>query len=110
MGKKVRSAKGVYVDFDLLKIKHQIAATPSSGEVKARQNFIEKKLRRRVRKVDAPVVGTLPIEPIPQIAIPPSLDQDAKEPEFLEVLNVPVDNTDVSDQKTNKIKQKARTK
>lgn len=54
MGKKVRSSKGEMVDFDLLKIKQQIGSAPPSADVRARQNFIEKRLRRRVKKVEAP--------------------------------------------------------
>lgn len=54
MGKKIRSAKGEMVDFDLLKIKEQIATTPPPQDVKARQDFIEKRLRRRLKKVTPP--------------------------------------------------------
>lgn len=50
MGKKVRSARGVVVDFDLMKIKEQIAAAPTPMEVKARQDFIENRLKRRIKK------------------------------------------------------------
>lgn len=48
---RVKSAKGKVVDFDLLKIKRQMANTPISIDVKARQNFIDQKARRRLRKV-----------------------------------------------------------
>ncbi len=51
MGKKVRSARGEMVDFDLLKIKEQIASTPKTVDVQAREAFIDKKLRRRIKKV-----------------------------------------------------------
>ncbi len=54
MGKKVRSAKGEMVDFDLLKIKEQIASAPAPQDVKLRQDFIEKRIRRRLKKVPAP--------------------------------------------------------
>ena len=50
-GKKVRSAKGQMVDFDLLKIKEQIASDPAPLDVKARQDHIDARLRRRLRKV-----------------------------------------------------------
>jgi len=50
MGKKVRSAKGELVDFDLMKIKEQIASAPPTLDVKARQDFIDKRLRRRLKK------------------------------------------------------------
>lgn len=48
---KARSAKGVLVDFDLLKIKRQMSEKPISIDVKAREAFIDQKLRRRLRKI-----------------------------------------------------------
>ena len=54
MGKKIRSAKGEIVDFDLLKVKEQIASAPAPQDVKMRQDFIEKRMRRRLKKVPAP--------------------------------------------------------
>lgn len=50
MAVKGRSAKGVVVDFDLLRIKEQMSATPTSVDVRKRQDFIENRLRRRARK------------------------------------------------------------
>lgn len=60
MSKKVISARGVVVDFDLLKVKQQIAESPAV-DVSARENFVEKRLRRRSRR---PVPGTTAIKPI----------------------------------------------
>ncbi len=51
MPKKVRSAKGEIVDFDLMKIKQQIEAAPEPSTVQARQDFIDQKMRRRLKKV-----------------------------------------------------------
>ncbi len=48
---RVKSAKGVVVDFDQLKIKRQLADKPVSIDVKARQAFNDQKARRRLRKV-----------------------------------------------------------
>ncbi len=48
---KTRSAKGVMVDFDLLKIKRQMSEKPVTIDVKAREAFIDQKLRRRMRKI-----------------------------------------------------------
>jgi hypothetical protein len=66
---RARSAKGEMVDFDHLKImKNQMAAKPISIEVQARQNFIDQKLRRRVRakvKQAAAVAG--PVGPLSHI-------------------------------------------
>lgn len=58
MGKKIRSARGEQVDFDLLKIKEQMASSPPPMDVKKRQDFIEKRLRRRLKKVPAPAPKT----------------------------------------------------
>lgn len=49
MAKKVRSARGVEVDFDLLKVKQQIAESPAV-DVAAREKFVENRLRRRTRR------------------------------------------------------------
>jgi len=51
MAKKVRSARGEMVDFDLLKIKESIASGPKPVNVQAREDFVDKKLRRRLKKV-----------------------------------------------------------
>lgn len=51
MGKKIRSARGEIVDFDLLKIKQQMASSPTTTTVKARQDFIEKRLRRKAQSL-----------------------------------------------------------
>lgn len=57
MGKKVRSARGEMVDFDLLKIKQQIAAGQAPTTVKNRQEFIDSKIRRRVKKAPVPIAA-----------------------------------------------------
>jgi len=54
MGKKIRSARGEMIDFDLLKIKEQMASSPAPQDVKIRQDFIEKRMRRRLKKVPTP--------------------------------------------------------
>ena len=51
MSQKIRSAKGEMVDFDLLKIKESIASGPKPISVEAREEFVDKKLRRRLKKV-----------------------------------------------------------
>lgn len=48
--RKTRSMRGVMVDFDLIAIKEQMAAQPAPLEVRARENFIDRKLRRRIKK------------------------------------------------------------
>ena len=58
MGKQVRSAKGQLVDFDLLKIKQQIASAPKPTNVQAREAFIDQKFKRRIKKLKRDVVDT----------------------------------------------------
>lgn len=57
MGKPVKSARGHLVDFDLLKIKQQIAAAPKPTTVKAREDFIDQKFKRRLKKLKRDVVN-----------------------------------------------------
>lgn len=59
MTKLVRTARGEMVDFDLIKIKQQLADSPAPTEVKARENFVEKRLKRKLRtKTVATVADT----------------------------------------------------
>lgn len=59
---KAKSAKGVVVDFDLLKIKEQMASAPPPTDVKARADFIDKRLRRRLRRVKPPAPKVEPVD------------------------------------------------
>lgn len=61
MAKKVRSARGVVVDFDLLKVKQQIAESPTI-DVAARENFVEKRLRRRTKRTAVVAVAKPVVE------------------------------------------------
>jgi len=45
----VKSSRGVNVDFDVLKIKRQLASAPPPTEVKVRENFVEKRLKRKLK-------------------------------------------------------------
>lgn len=60
MAKPVKSAKGQIVDFDLLKIKQQIASAPKPTNVKAREDFIDQKFKRRLKKLKNDIVKTTP--------------------------------------------------
>lgn len=51
MPKKVRTAKGKVIDFDLLRIKEQMINGPKPASVQERRDFIDQKMRRRVKKV-----------------------------------------------------------
>lgn len=54
MGKSVRSARGAMVDFDMLKIKQALAAAPKPTVVKDRENFVDNKIKRKIRKLSRP--------------------------------------------------------
>jgi hypothetical protein len=43
----VRSARGVLVDFDHLIIKQQLGQTPTTTDVKAREDHVDERLKRR---------------------------------------------------------------
>lgn len=68
MARGVRSARGVIVDFDLLKIKNQIASAPKTTSVKAREDFIDQKFKRRLKRLKRDVskkaqVSDINVEP-----------------------------------------------
>lgn len=46
----VRTARGKIIDFDLMKVKTQIASAPKPVNVQERENFIDRKLQRKLRK------------------------------------------------------------
>ncbi len=84
MGKKARSARGAIVDFDLMQIKKQIASSPAPLEVKARQDFIENRLKRRIKKaqnvVDESNKDVAPELPEPAATVDEShIEDDTKE-------------------------------
>ena len=56
---KVRSAKGELVDFDVLKIKEQMASAPPPAAVRARRDFVDQRLRRRLKTIKTPVSSQL---------------------------------------------------
>lgn len=61
---KAKSIRGATVDFDLMKLKQQISASPTPNDVAARQNFIEKRLRRKRRvPPPAPKIEPVAVEP-----------------------------------------------
>lgn len=63
----VRSAKGEVVDFDLLRIKAQIASAPKTTNVQAREDFIDAKFKRRLKRVKRnvaqPQLAEVKVEP-----------------------------------------------
>lgn len=101
MGKKVRSAKGEVVDFDYLKIKEQLAAAPTPVEVKNRQNFIENRLKRRIKK-KVPEVEPVAVDVEP--TLPAATEENVSEESVVEAKAAPVT------KKTTTTKQRARKK
>jgi hypothetical protein len=55
MSKGVKSARGEVVDFDLLKIKQQIASAPKTIQVQEREAFIDNKFKRRLKRLQTDV-------------------------------------------------------
>lgn len=73
MPKKVRSAKGEIVDFDLMKIKEQMANAAPPADVKAREDFVDRRLRRRLRRTTVrPPAPKLPSKPVEVDPVIPS--------------------------------------
>ncbi|MGZ8924292.1 MAG: hypothetical protein ACXW2E_00280 [Nitrososphaeraceae archaeon] len=58
--KGVLSAKGERVNFDLLRIKDQIGVAQKTTEVKAREDFIDKKFNRRLKRQQSEIKSQLP--------------------------------------------------
>ena len=111
--KKVRSAKGEYVDFDLIKIKEQMASDPAPLDVRARQEHIDSKLRRRMRKVSITPIPAAPTEVAPKLpaAKAPEVKEELIDPPVVvedEDENLGAEETETSSRKTTR--QKARPK
>lgn len=85
MKRVTKSARGVSVDFDLLKIKQQMATAPKTTDVKARESFIDQKFKRRLKKLTQEVAApaTVRTEPVAIPAIDP-LDADPDDTEETE--------------------------
>lgn len=94
-----KSARGEIIDFDLLKIKQQIASAPPSSEVSRRKDFIENRLRRRTKKAELPVAAVTVDKPAPEVA---PKEDIVVEKAAIETAEAPVEKKTTS-------KQKART-
>lgn len=100
MTRKVRSARGELVDFDYLKIKEQLASAPPPVEVKTRQDFIENRLKRRMKKKPSVEKTEVNVEPnLPEPEETNDLSSNAKDAD-----------SKVEVKKTETTKQKARRK
>lgn len=65
MSNQTRSARGVLVNFDLMKLKEQIATAPKPTIVQARENFVDTRLKRRVRRAVSAVTEDVTQEQTP---------------------------------------------
>lgn len=63
--KGVKSARGERVDFNLIKIKQQMASAPKTVTVKAREDFIDQKFKRRLARQTREIVSTITAAEVP---------------------------------------------
>lgn len=104
MARGVRSARGEIVDFDLLRIKENLGQAPKASTVKAREDFIDQKFKRRLRRMTetvaqattAPQAGTAQPQPAQQVAVQtPVVEEPVVEVEDIsadtEVIEAPVE-------------------
>jgi len=102
MGKKVKSARGEIIDLDLFKIKEQIASNPAPVDVKQRQDFIERRLRRRLKKKEMESASEIAVEPLlptPDDNIQPNVEEKLEQPE---------EKVETNDKPAKKSRQRAR--
>lgn len=96
MANKVRSSNGEMVDFDLLKIKQQIASAPVGQDHKIRQEAVDRKLRKKTKQTY-------------EKATTDQMIQDATVGDDVDMLDDEINNID-GDSESVKSKQKARPK
>jgi hypothetical protein len=85
MSNAVKSARGEIVDFDLLKIKQQIASAPKTTNVQAREDFIDQKFKRRLKRMKTEVAAQVAtqtqsaadVDPLP-LSDEADIDSDAE--------------------------------
>lgn len=121
MPKKVKSARGATVDFDLMKIKEQISSDPAPLDVKARQDHIDSRMRRRMRNIKKTPLSTTPLQkptaaPAAPAATKAPVEVDAESPqinetpvEFIDDVEDNIDE-DTNTTPTTNSRQKARRK
>jgi hypothetical protein len=107
--KKIRSARGTVVDFDLMKIKESIGSQPAPTDVAARQHHIDARLRRRMRNMKKTPLSTAvkPSPAKPTSVEPRSPDVNQADVEFID----PVEDVEEPNKTAPKTtQQKARRK
>lgn len=68
MPKIVRTARGEMVDFDLIRIKQQLADAPAPTEVRERENFVERRLKRKLKqRATSLVEQPAAVEPVGEV-------------------------------------------
>lgn len=65
--KSVKSARGQIVDFDLIRIKEQMASAPKTVDVKNREDYIERRNKRRLKKLTKTAVAMAEVAVEPKI-------------------------------------------
>jgi len=105
---KTRSMRGEIVDFDLIRVKQQIASAPKTINVKFREDFIERRLRKRIKRTSPLTeikdgVAQTPQQPI---IVNPSVQTALKELPKTEENNKEVEQSVVKRKKINRRIQK----
>jgi len=77
MAKKVKTIKGVSIDWDLLKIKQEISNAPTPLEVQERKQYIDNKLRRKINRAKESLVKKIIDEQKPEDIISDSNPKNA---------------------------------
>jgi hypothetical protein len=83
MARTVRSARGEMVDMDLLRIKETLGQAPKGATVQAREDFIDNKFKRRLRRLSETVASTAAqtIQAVtPEPTAEPVVEADASAP------------------------------
>lgn len=80
MSKGVKSARGQVVDFDLLKIKQQIASAPKPTQVQVREDFIDQKFKRRLKRLNTEAAAAVANQSAADVdLLPEEANQDQDE-------------------------------
>lgn len=107
---KRRSAKGEYIDFDLIRAKQQMGAQPTPTDVRNRQSTIVKRLRKKVDVPPTEIIQEQP-QPEPEKVADNVADNDTTEPTVENAVEPELsvnESEDIPQRKTRRTKQKAK--